>query len=340
MLPVYERHKRTTRSSAAPRSGCSKARRRRNTRPRRRSSIRHRARQALSGRRSPATSRSPTRASILKPTASTTRRLKGREIAIASLTASEAAGLPRHPPRQLPQIRARVRQRAAGDLRRQGQCSRRSTRRSSAATPSCAASSRPTRALPCPDRRRRLIAPSLGAVEFRRRPRSSATAPSEHRRDGKARDLLQHWWLSAALIAAAAPSDLHLLLLARRRGALLGLHAGAPMGRRQRVGRLGNFAAMLVRSRLLELDLAQPHLRGRRAPASRMAIAWCWRCSPTASCAARASTARVRLALRASPRRRSAWRSASSWRPKPASRLHQHDLARPVEPGARRRRRA
>ena len=59
-----------------------------------------------------------------------------------------------------------------------------------------------------------------------------------------------------------------------RRGPVLGLHAGAALGRRQPAGSgFDNFAAVLARSGLLGLGRPQPGLRARRPPASRMGIA-------------------------------------------------------------------
>ena len=117
----------------------------------------------------------------------------------------------------------------------------------------------------------------------------------------------------------AAPADLHLLLLADRRGALLGLHARAPLGRRQRMGRLRQLHRHARRPGLLELDRQQHHLRrrehrprhGDRAGAG----------APHRPRAARGSrsTARCWSGPSPSPRRRSAWPSASSWRPRPGS---------------------
>ena len=126
------------------------------------------------------------------------------------------------------------------------------------------------------------------------------------RRRREKRAFFTNRWLGIALIVAAAPADLHLLLLADRRGALLGLHARAAMGRRQRVGRLRQFRRHALRSRLLELDLAEHGVRGRRAPASAWRSRCCWRSSPTASCAAGASTAPSWSGPTRSRRRRSA----------------------------------
>src|SRR5262249_4055635 len=121
-----------------------------------------------------------------------------------------------------------------------------------AATPCCAASRRPTRARNCPDLRcqsdRRheagakprplLIGGVLGVPVFRTacpQPKQDAGLKTgtprdrpgtEERMHGKARDL-QKQMARHRLHPAAALPDLHLLLLARQPGALLGLHPAA-----------------------------------------------------------------------------------------------------------------
>ena len=126
--------------------------------------------------------------------ASTTRRpIKGREVAIASLTASEpTADHPRHPPRRLHADPRRIRQPAAGDLRQQGQRPGRprhaGQERQRHPRP---LRSRPTRASSCPDQPQLAWPSAASSLESTGGRFVITSWPLErHRRtDGKARHL-------------------------------------------------------------------------------------------------------------------------------------------------------
>ena len=153
---------------------------------------------------------------------------RDRDIAIASLTASEVdAAVARHPARQLHLDPHGNPRRARGGLHRpEGHADAHSTRRSTAATRSCAATSRPTRAPPCRDR----------ALTSHQRWGAAGLAAPLPSFDceaclGKARDLLQPL-ARGGVHRSADAAGLRLLLLAVRRGALLGVDAGAALRRR------------------------------------------------------------------------------------------------------------
>ena len=147
----------------------------------------------------------------------------------------------------------------------------------------------------------------------------SARGPAGRARPGGGARLLHEPPPRLGSDRPATAADLHLLLLAGRPGALLGLHPGASLGRRQRMGRFRQFHRHAVRPGLLELGRQQHCLcRRKHRP--------CHGGRPGAGTPHRPRVARLRASTDRcwsgrlpSPRRRWAWHSASSWRPRPAS---------------------